>query len=134
MLTGISPDPLDNKKMAVHGTLVTADKEDADKIEKIVSSKYLDKGMPLKWEHSFNGKRHEFIISGVERQKKDSSLKISWNGGAIGQDMRGELEVEVPAQGVFKVMDVRAVRGEKPFVGIYFSSNVSTRQNIKGLI
>ncbi|MEE9614550.1 MAG: MG2 domain-containing protein [Thermodesulfobacteriota bacterium] len=131
---GLSPNPLNDREMVLRGSLVTADIEDADKIEKVVTATYLKTSLPLEWQHNVDGKHHEFTVSGIERQQTDEPLTLAWSGAGIGVESDGSTGIEVPARDVFRVMDVRAVQGEQQYIAVSFSGNVSQQQNLRGLV
>ena len=131
---GLSPDLLNDNEMTLKGTLVTADVEDADKIERVVTASYLKKELSLQWLHNVDSKHHEFSISGIERQKTGQSLELIWNGSKIGVNSKGSTKIKVPALDVFMVTDIKAVQGEQQHIAVSFSGNLLPRQNLKGLV
>lgn len=133
-VTGLTSSPEDDNVLIVNGTAITADKEDEEKIEQLLSASYLDQTLTIDWAHNADGKHHEFSIKGIQRQEETAKVTLSWNGESIGVDSKGEHEVDVPAEGLFKVSRVRAVQSDRQFVQIEFSDKIDPRQNIKGLI
>lgn len=131
---GLSIDPSNDKLMVLKGSLVTADVEEADKIEKIVAAQFADKSLSLAWQHNADGRRHDFVVSGIERPANAQSLRLSWNGKAIGVDNKGERQIEVPAKGEFKVTQVQIVQDTQQTVHVFFSDTLDPRQNLKGLV
>jgi hypothetical protein len=133
-VAGLNLEDDDNNQMVLKGALETADMEEADRVEKILSADYLGKDLPISWQHDNTGKRHAFAITGIARQDQTRQLKLTWNGAPIGVDNRGTREVEVPAVGLFKVTKVRSVQGDKQSIQILFSDRLSSNQNRRGLI
>jgi uncharacterized protein YfaS (alpha-2-macroglobulin family) len=131
---GLNLEPDDNKQMVLKGALETADVEEADLVEKMLSAEYLGKDLPISWQPDNTGKRYAFTIAGISRQDQTRQLKLSWDGTPIGVDNRGTREIEVPAVGLFKVTRVRSVQGDKQSIQILFSDRLSPKQNRRGLI
>jgi uncharacterized protein YfaS (alpha-2-macroglobulin family) len=133
-VTGLSPDPADESRMTLRGTLVTADIEDADRIEQVISASFLNRPLAVEWQHDPDGRHHEFVVVGIERQQESQSLRLAWDGSAIGVSTRDERAVEVPAANLFAVTRVRAVQDERQYVLVQFSERLAERQNIRGLV
>lgn len=133
-LAGLAADPMNDARMVLRGTLLTADVEPADRIEKLLAATYLDKALGLEWRHDGDGRRHDFTLSGIERQAENQPLRVSWNGAAIGASSTGERVVEVPAKDAFKVTRVEVVQDGRQSVRVYFSDNIDPQQNLRGLI
>jgi uncharacterized protein YfaS (alpha-2-macroglobulin family) len=133
-VAGLSASPANDKEMVLNGSLVTADVDDADKIEKILAASYMDQPVQLAWQHNADGRHHDFTIAGIQRQSANQSLHLQWDGKYINASTKGERAIEVPALGQFKVTSIEAVREDQQYVRVYFSDNLDARQNLRGLV
>lgn len=128
----------DNKNFArqnLVGTLNTADVEDAEKIEKLLTAKQDKRDLHIRWSHQTDRVSHSFIVDSVIRGKDSSAVVLSWDGSPIGVDMKGEKSVMVPALGDFIFIDATVVQKEsEQSVVLEFSDPISEEQNLKGLI
>ena len=120
-LTGLNPDPDVESSLVVRGNLVTADVDDADRVEGVVSALFRDERLPIRWEHDADGLRHRFIVSGIARGEQDEDLTLAWDGASIGVESDGERRVTVPAVGIFAVIRVDAVQDQRQYVLVQFS-------------
>ena len=59
---------------------------------------------------------------------------MKWNGSSIGDDKKGQEEVELSALDVFKVVDVRVVQQPEQYLLVRFSDPLSPDQNMQGLV
>jgi alpha-2-macroglobulin len=133
-LSGLSATSGNRAEMALHGTLTTADFEDIDQVEKMVSAKLAAKEQKITWQHASDGRRHDFDIDHIGRYSRDATLIVSWNGSPIGVDRSGEEAVQVPASSAFKVTQVAAVTEAPQHIVIPFSDVLETHQNLSGMI
>jgi uncharacterized protein YfaS (alpha-2-macroglobulin family) len=121
--------------MELKGTLVTADVETAEPIEKLLEASHLGKALTLTWQHNPDAKHHEFTASGIVRQQSPSNVTLRWNGKAIGVDTQEERLIEVPDLAHFVVTQATVVTtAEQPFVQIFFSDLLDANQNLQGLV
>ncbi|TQV88393.1 alpha-2-macroglobulin family protein [Aliikangiella coralliicola] len=120
--------------VSVSGYVATADSEDGLKVEKMLSASFLNKPAQIQWQHAENGRRHEFIVPGLKRQKQTEKLLLNWNGALISVDDQGKRSFEIPAYGEFKVANIRAVQADRQLIEISFTEKLSAEQNLKGLI
>ncbi len=132
--TGLSPAPSGDGSMVLRGTLDTADVEEPEAVEKVLTATFLGQTLPVAWQHNVDGRHHEFTVSGIQRQKEAASLQLTWDGKPMGVDLRGDRSVEVPPRDLFKVTGIRAVQGENRYVVVQFSDHVDPRQNLRGLV
>ena len=122
-------------EMTLNGSLVTADVDDAAQIEKLLEVRYLDKPMPVAWQHNVDARHHDFSVQGILRQDAAANVVLRWNGKPIGVDTQGERTIEVPGRTQFKVTQVTLAKAEEqPFVQVFFSDSLDARQNLQGLV
>lgn len=133
-ISGLSTNPADDTELSLSGSVVTADKEDNAKIEQVLSAKYLGKDIGINWQHAADGKNHDFTIKSIKRQQELATLDLSWDGKIINVDSEGKREIEVPAEGIFNITQVRAVQADRQYISIEFSDKLKDSQNLRGLI
>lgn len=134
MIGGLTTNPDDDTELSLTGSINTADKEDNNKIEQVLSAEYLGQSVAINWIHAADGKNHDFNIKSIQRQKENALLNLSWNGKVINVDSNGKREIEVPAEGLFNITQVRAVQADRQYISIEFSDTLKSSQNLRGLI
>jgi len=115
------------------GLLSTSDAAPADQIEKLVTAEQNGKNLRVHWIHE-NNLTHRFTIDSIIRTETASKVQIKWDGQALGLDNKGMKEIEIPALGDFKVMDVKVVQDADQYISVQFSDPVLEKQNLAGLI
>ena len=133
-LAGLTANAGSTREMSLSGTVITADIEDSDRIEKMVSAQLAHKDQKVEWQHASDGRRHDFKVEHVARRDQDATLKVAWTGAPIGVDRKGEDTLEVPAVAVFKVTQVTAVTEAPQHIAIAFSDALDPRQNLNGML
>jgi alpha-2-macroglobulin len=118
-------------KMLLTGVINTADVEDPQQIEKILTANYEGKAMPITWQHTDRTSR--FSIDNLTRGS-GGQLELSWDGKPLKVDVAGKRTIEVPAANDFKVLDIRAVSDPEQYLLVQFSDPISVAQNLDGLI
>lgn len=116
------------------GTLSTADAADIALVEKIVTVSQNGKNLPLTWIHEGNKTTHRFSVDGIQRTEKPGKVEVSWDGDAIGVDIKGNKSIEVPALGDFKVMDVKVIQSPEQYAVLQFSDPIQEGQLLDGLV
>lgn len=134
-VAGLAAEKEGAKEMVLKGSLVTADVEENERIEKLLSASFLDKSLTVTWLHGADARHHEFSVAGIERQTEAKNVVLKWDGGAIDVDSKGERAIEVPARNQFKVTQVQAVQEDRQqYVSVHFSDALDGRQNLRGLV
>lgn len=133
-LRGISAQLDAVNKVQAMGIINTADKEEADKIEKMLQARFKGQSIGIYWQHNPNGRMHEFVIPGIERDSDKHELSLSWNGASIGVDKKGEQNIAIPAKGDFKVSHVRVVQADRQYIEIQATDVIDSKQNLNGLV
>lgn len=119
--------------MKLSGEITTSDQEDTKLIEKALE---VDFSTPLKvkWQHNPAKNTSVFTVDSIKKTGKENQLKLNWSGSPIGAEGKGTETVTVPAIGVFKVLDIRAVQDLEDFALVQFSEPVGVGQDLNGLI
>ena len=124
----------DTKVQQLRGTIVTADVEDGDKIEKMLEASQQGKKLTATWTHSDTKREHSFIIGGILRGEDSSKLVLRWNGKPIGVDEKGERIVTVPPISTFAVAEAKAIQVREQYVEVRFTDPLRKNQDLSGLI
>ena len=84
---GIEPyNDYDKKWQKVKGVFTTADYADASELEPAVEAFDHSKDYKIKWEHSPDGKTHNFTIDSVLRTTSAFEIKLKWKGEEMCED------------------------------------------------
>jgi uncharacterized protein YfaS (alpha-2-macroglobulin family) len=130
-----TPDNHNFVKQNLIGTLTTADIEDPDKVEKLLTATQNGISLSIKWVHNADRMLHSFTVDSVMRGKDSSEVVVAWDGKAIDVDYKGEKRVMVPAVGDFIFMNATAVQKEnEQYIVVEFSDPLLDDQNLQGLI
>ncbi len=122
------------QRQKIEGILLTADYAENEAIEKTLNAQQDDKALPVHWVHTGEGKHHAFTIEDVVRKDQPSTVNLTVNGSELGIDQTDKKEVEIPALGDFKVMNVKVEHGTNQYVVLQFSDPLNEKQNLAGLI
>lgn len=133
-LNGLKSFNNSREKMVYTGTVFTADAEEVQAVEKLLSVQYDGPSPAITWQHDVANRTYRFSINNITRKSVAAKMKISWNGKPIGAEEKGEKEVEVPAIGDFKVLDIKPMYDPEDYVLVQFSCPVNQGQSLDGLI
>lgn len=120
--------------MNLSGKIFTADIEQSASIEKILTASISGKAFAINWQHNEPAKEHQFVINNIPRINNAQKIILQWKGDAINSTQQGDKEINVPALGEFKLLDVRASEEDEQYALVQFSDPVSAGQNLDGLI
>jgi uncharacterized protein YfaS (alpha-2-macroglobulin family) len=120
-------------KMKLTGTILTADQEDNQSVEKILEVNYATP-VKISWQHNALLKSHTFTINDLTRSTAATPLGIKWDGGKLDINKEGNQDYMVPAKGDFKVLEIRAVQDQDQYVSVQFSDPIMVGQELGGLI
>ncbi len=120
--------------LVLTGRVITADVDDPEHIERIVSASSDGASLEIEWNHDFDGRGHDFKIVGIERGDADRRVTVAWDGAPIGVDVSAERTIDVPAVGVFAITRVEAIQDDRQYVRVQFSDPVDPSQNLDGLV
>ncbi len=122
------------KLQFLSGNVFTSDCADNKQVESIVQVTKGGRPLRLLWTHDAEGKQHSFRADSLIRANDPQKLLVKWDGTSIGQDKKGQEELELPALDVFKVVDVRVVQQPEQLLLIRFSDPLLAGQNLDGLV
>jgi alpha-2-macroglobulin len=121
-------------QLGLNGQVLTADVEESAGVEKLLTASLNGIKMKINWQHNESNKTHGFTIDGIKRGPSAGTLLLSWNGEAFRIQQSDQKELQVPAVGDFKVLDVKAVQDEEQYVLVQFSDPIKVGQLLEGLI
>ncbi len=122
--------------MKLSGEVSTSDQEDIKLIEKTLTTEFAQ-SLKVKWQHNPATNTSSFTIDSIKKTAQEVPLKLIWSGKPIDADddhSKGEETVIVPAIGVFKVLDIRAVQDMEDFALVQLSEPINVGQDLNGLI
>ena len=119
--------------MKLSGEISTSDQEDPKAIEKTLALDFAQK-LKVKWQHNPEKNSYLFTIDSIKKTNSEQELTLNWSGDPIDADNKGEAKIVLPALGVFKVLDIRAVQGQEDYALVQFSEPVGVAQDLSGLI
>lgn len=122
--------------MKLTGEVTTSDQEDSKLIEKVLNVEF-PQSLKVKWQHDPAKNTSTFTVDSIKKTSKETPLKLVWSGDPIdaeGEKSKGEEIVTIPAAGVFKVLNIRAVQDLEDFALVQFSEPVSVGQDLNGLL
>lgn len=121
-------------KMKLGGIIQTADEEDQQKIEKLITVKY-PSSTKITWQHHSEAHSHTFTVENLTRSAKQATtLQIQYDGQVLAIDKKSGQSFYVPAIGDFKVLDIKAVQNGEQYVLVQFSDNILIGQELNGLL
>lgn len=120
--------------MNLNGKILTADVEQSSDVEKLLTASINGKTLPLNWQHNETAKEHQFVINNIPRINNAQKLLLQWKGDALKIAEKGEKEIDVPALGDFKLLEVRASDEDEQYALVQFSDPISAGQTLDGLI
>lgn len=121
-------------RMKLKGTIITADTEEPKSVEEILSAKISSTNLKIKWQHDESGRLHTFLVDSIARSTSESTLTLNWSGKAIKSANSGSKDLEIPAIGDFKILNVKATNVPQQMFVVQFSDPISTSQFLQGLI
>lgn len=133
-IAGLSPAEDGSAGLVLTGRIVTADVDDAERVERVVSATFRGEPLDIEWNHDFDDRGHTFTVHDIERGDADDEVQLSWDGTPLGVDAGGARTLTVPAVGVFAITRVEAVQDDRQYVLVQFSDPVDPSQNLDGLV
>jgi uncharacterized protein YfaS (alpha-2-macroglobulin family) len=118
----------------ISGILVTADVDDDQGVEKILTANQQGKELSISWQHKPDSREHQFSIDGIVRGEDSSQVTLAWDGKYINVDKQGQSSYKVHSRSYFVIDSVRPVRAETEYIEIRFSDPLDKNQNLQGLV
>jgi len=124
----------DLKRQKIEGMVYTADFAENESVEKMIAANQEGTSLKVTWTHAGEGKTHSFVVEDVARKDAASKVTLAFAGASLNVEHEEEREVEIPALGDFKVVNVRVEQGTSQQVVVQFSDPLNETQNLEGLI
>jgi uncharacterized protein YfaS (alpha-2-macroglobulin family) len=124
----------EGKTQSLGGKLVTADVDDAPKIEGLLQASLRGKHLKVEWSHEADRRTHAFRVLGIARSEQASQLLLSWDGSPIGVPKKDKREIAIPGLNTFAVDQVRAVQDKETYVELRFTDALQRKQDLRGLV
>jgi alpha-2-macroglobulin len=123
-----------NELMTLSGTVLTADSENRERVEKVVTATLDEKPVPIVW--STAERNHGFAVRDIARKKDEQELILSWNGESLGlPGHKGSQSWRIPALDEFAVTQTTAVEvNDQRQIQVQFSDALDAKQDLKGHI
>jgi len=118
----------------LEGTLSTADVANPQAIEKIITVSQNGKNLAITWIHEGSRTISRFTVEGIQRSEKAGTVELTWDGEALGVDLKGKKVIDIPALGDFKVVDVKVIQSPEQYAVLQFSDPISETQILDGLV
>ena len=122
------------KYQQITGFVNTADAANPEDVKNILTASENGKKLSVKWTSDIDQIKHTFVIDSIIRNDKANSVKLDWNGKAIGVDKKEEKEIEIPAIGDFKLMSSKVIQYPNQYLQLQFTDPLDETQNLRGLI
>ncbi len=108
---------------------------DIVKVENITGMLRLkSKGQKIQWLSDKDGREFSFIIPDIERKDRQQSITLHWAGGKWDKSFNGEVDIDIPASGVFELADAQVMGDGSPQIILSFTDIIQAQQNFQGLI
>lgn len=122
------------RRQKMLGTLVTADAADKAVVEKLLSVSQNGKKLFIRWEHEGDNITHRFTVDSIVRAEKPGKVTVAWDGKPLEVAVSKSTDIDIPALGDFKVMNIRVDQAPEQMVTVQFSDPIREKQNLDGLI
>jgi uncharacterized protein YfaS (alpha-2-macroglobulin family) len=116
------------------GIVNTADVIDNELLASFFYAKQGNRKIRITWDNPAERRSFHLNLDSVCRTEKKSSVLIYWDASSIGKGMKGEVSVDIPALGDFKVMKVDVIQQPEQYIRILFSDPLKKKQNFEGLV
>jgi uncharacterized protein YfaS (alpha-2-macroglobulin family) len=121
----------DIPRYLLRGRVTTSIDVDSQNIQKILVIKTSGKMSPIVWQHSPEGRTHEYIIGDIA---PDATLDFHWDGKSIGSTTTGTRSIHIPKGDELSVLSFEPGGDGERKIGIYFSQKLNPTQDLNGLV
>ena len=108
---GLEVDADRNELMVLQGAVLTADTENRERIEKIVTATLDGKPIPITW--NAGERQHNFTIRDIARKGEEQEIVLRWDGAPLGIENSGSQSWRVPALDEFAVTQTAGRAGQR---------------------
>ncbi len=124
----------DLRRMTLEGAIIASDWEPGDEIERTLSADQEGVYLSVAWDHAEDGRTHRFTVSGVERRRGGSKMRLRWEDPSLGGAFRGSREIEVPPADSFTVSSAEVRTEPESHIVVVFTDPLREDQDLLGLI
>ncbi len=124
-----------NSYQYLNAVIKTADEMDVETVSKLLSVKFNNKNLKIKFDNSKkSGTEFRFIIDSIQQFTSESNLVISYDGDDADIDQKGEIEYKVAPVNTFKAVNIEIPDGNNQSLLINFSQPLQNDQDFSGLV
>ncbi|MCB9246928.1 MAG: hypothetical protein H6606_10940 [Flavobacteriales bacterium] len=127
-------DDQDLRWQMINAVAHTNDFAESEALEQSIEAFQNGKPLHINWEHSADGRIHNFSIDSVSRTEDRGEVYLKWNGEKLGFKGEGDEVIKVPPLGEFSVVNVKTTQHPTQSITIYFSDPIKQDQELEGLI
>jgi uncharacterized protein YfaS (alpha-2-macroglobulin family) len=121
--------------LEIRGRVITNDGASVEEINQLISARQDGKSLNVSVSAADGGQAFTYTVQGPDRSANPSPVTIYYDGTSLGfADTKGELNVEVPPAGTFRVESVDVDDLGDGAVIVRFSDALDARQNVNGLV
>lgn len=118
-----------------NGQLRSADALTAEEARKVISARFQDKDLKIKFDDKKSSPTDfRFIIDSIQRSSEELPLLLTWDGDEIDVDRKESLEFPIAAKGDFKVLRMEPGENGTQEIRINFSERLDKDQDFTGLV
>jgi uncharacterized protein YfaS (alpha-2-macroglobulin family) len=118
----------------IKGTIYTSDYIDNELIKKFFQASQEERLLKIKWDVSQDRRTFDFWIDSVMRKEKSEKVEIRWDMSSIDQDLKGKIDIDIPAINDFRVLNITVIQEPEQYIQILFSDPIKKNQNFDGLV
>lgn len=127
-------DSHDIEYQRLEGTITTSDYEDTAVLRKVLRFELNGKELPYYMHENSYEKNVTFIVDSIQRQEKEQTLYVKWDGKPAQSFSKGTERVTISSLGDFSVDSYDVVEEEDQSVELRFSEPLQQGQNLDGII
>ena len=116
------------------GRIVTSESIDSKMLSDAVTAKLNDKPLPVTIVQGEDPQSFNFSIDKIKRTKQNQKLTVTINNKAFGDENNRTYEYVVPPDSLFSFINYSIKKEPEPHIILTFSDNISTEQNLDGLL
>lgn len=131
-IDGLQIDPL-SEAHTVTGAVETNDAANPAEVEKMLLAVQDGAARTIEWRH-VSDTEHRFTVQGITRNEQASSVRLEWDGAAIGVGKKGSQAVQIPSLSSFDVVSAVSRQGADQLIEVNFSEALDRSQSLRGLI
>jgi uncharacterized protein YfaS (alpha-2-macroglobulin family) len=122
------------EQVSVTGEIHFSDPPEQADVEKMITASRDGESFKPVVDASEQAGSYRFTVSGITKKEEDSDLEIKVSGKAVRLDKEVTETVRIPAIRPFKLLSAEVIRTPDYGLQLTFSSPVSDRQDLNGLI